>query len=169
MGAVTVKSTAISNADQLFPRLPVPTYLGNGDMLVATGVATVGVGDTAGSIYRLCRVSSGSRIHEMKITNTAMAGCTSCQVGVYRTADQSGNAGASVSAALFGTGIDLSVAQTEPYDVIFNNLGIENVEKRVWELLGLTSDPQVLYDVTIKSVTQSGAVGTLSMILAYAI
>ncbi len=105
----------------------------------------------------------------MEIFSDAITGFTSAKVGLYTPQDQSGNAGAVVSDNLFAASVDLSVAQTEPYDVIFNNLGIENIEKRVWELLALSADPQVFYDITIKSVTQSGGAGTLSMRLEYAI
>ena len=169
MGVVTVKSTAISNADQLYPRLPVAPYLSKGAVNAAVGVAAVGAADSAGSIYLLCRVPSGCRIHSMKIVNTAMSGFTSGQIGVYKTEDQSGNAGAVVSAALFGTGIDFSVAQTEPYDVLFNNLSVANAEQRVWESLGLSSDPQIMYDIAVTSVTQSGAAGTINMRLDFVI
>jgi hypothetical protein len=169
MGAVTVKSTVISNADQLYPKIPSGPYLGKGPLYSAVGTLEVGAADSAGSVYRFARIPSGARLHELKIFSDAITGFTSGSVGLYAPQDQSGNAGASVSTALFGSGIDFSVAQTEPYDVIFNNLGIENVEKRVWELLALSSDPQVMYDIVIQSVTQSGGAGTLSMILAYTI
>lgn len=169
MGAVTIKSTAISNADQLYPKLSVPTYLGKGAVFSAVGTVAVGIGDTAGSVYRFCRVPSGARINRMDIFSDAMTGFSSGSVGLYDAQDQSGNAGASVSAALFGNTVDFSVAQTEPYDVIFNNLAITNIEKRLWELLSLTADPFKMYDVVIKSVTQSGASGNLAMRIEFVI
>lgn len=169
MGAVTVKSTAISNADQLYPKVPVGSYLGKGELFSAAGTLEVGSNDSAGSLYKFARIPSGARLHELKIFSDAITGFSSAKVGLYNIQDTSGNDGAVASDNLFGSGIDLSVAQTEPYDVIFNNLGIENVEKRIWELLGLSSDPQVMYDITIKSVTQTGGAGTLSMIVAYTI
>lgn len=169
MGAVTVKSTAITNADQLFPKVPSASYLGKGTLYSAVGTLEVGASDSAGSVYRLARIPSGARLHELKLLTDAITGFTSASVGIYAPQDQSGNAGAVVSSTLFGSGIDVSVQQTEPYDVIFNNLGIENVEKRVWELVGLTRDPQVFYDLAVVSVTQSGGAGTLSMIVAYTI
>lgn len=169
MGAVTVKSTAIGNADQLYPRVPSPPYLSKGSIFCAAGTLEVGVADSAGSLYRFVRLPSSARIHNMEIFSDAIAGFTSAKVGLYAPQDTSGNAGGLVSDALFGAAIDLSVAQTEPYDVIFNNLGIENMEKRIWELLGLTADPMVSYDVTVKSVTQSGGAGTLSMRLEFTI
>jgi hypothetical protein len=169
MGAVTVKATAISNADQLYPKVSSGAYLTKGSLFSAVGTLEVGASDSAGSVYRFARIPSGARVHSLDIFSDAIAGFTSASVGIYAPQDTSGNDGAAVSASLFGTGIDLSVAQTEPYDVVFNNLGIENMEKRVWELLGLSADPHVMYDVVIQSVTQTGGAGTLSMRLEYAI
>lgn len=169
MGVVTVKATAISNADQLYPKVLSAPYLTRGNILCAAGTLPVGASDSVGSLYRFCRVPSGARIHNMEIFSDAITGFSSASVGLYAPQDSAGNAGAVVNASLFGSGIDLSVAQTEPYDVIFNNLGISNIEKRVWELLALSADPQVFYDVTIKSVTQTGGAGNLSMRLEFAI
>ncbi len=169
MGVVTVKATAVSNADQLYPKILSAPYLTKGAIFCAAGTLEVGSGDSIGSLYRFARIPSGARIHNMEIFSDAIAQFSSAKVGLYTPQDQSGNAGGVVSDALFGSGIDLSVQQTEPYDVIFNNLGIENIEKRVWELLGLTADPCLFYDVTIKSVLQNGGTGTLSMRLEFAI
>jgi hypothetical protein len=169
MGAVTVKATAISNADQLSPKISSASYLGKSPVFGAVGTLAVGASDSAGSIYRFCRVPSGSRIHRMDIFSDAISGFSSATVGLYDIQDASGNAGAVVSGSLFASGVDLSVAQTEPYDVLFNNLSIANMEKRVWELLGLTADPFKFYDVSIVSVTQSGAAGNLSMSLEFVI
>lgn len=169
MGAVTVKATAITNADQAYPKVLSSGFLTKGPMFCAAGTLEVGVADSAGSVYRFARIPSGAKIHRMDLFSDAITGFSSASVGLYLPQDSAGTDGASVSAALFGTGLDLTAVQTEPYDVIFNNLDIANIEKRVWEMLGLTSDPFLFYDVVVKSITQSGGAGTLSMRLDYTV
>src|SRR5690349_19912972 len=121
------KATGISNSDNSFPSIANSNYLVKGTMYCAAGTVEIAAADTSGQVYRFCRVPSGARIHGMRIFSDAISGATSATVGLYDKQDSSGGVGAVVSGSLFASGIDLSVQQTEPYDVIFNNLGIENV------------------------------------------
>lgn len=171
MGVVTVKSTYITNADTTPSPKLTSTYLGKGEVYSSIGTLAVGAADSAGSLYRFVRVPSGARINAIKIFSDAITGFTSAKVGLYNTQDSSGNAGAVAVDNLFASGVDLSVAQTEPYDVVFNNIGIANLEKRIWEYsaMSLTADPFLFYDVVIKSVTQSGGAGNLSLLCEYVV
>lgn len=169
MGVVNTKATAITNMDQIFPRVQSSPTITKGSLFCAAGQLAVAATDSSGSVYRFCRIPSSARIHNLEIFSDAISGFTSGTVGLYNPQDSGGNAGAVVSGALFGTGIDFSVAQTEPYDVIFNNLSIANIEKRVWELLGLSADPFIPYDVCIVGTTLSSSSGNLAMRMAYAI
>ncbi len=169
MGVVNTKASAITNADAIYPYVLSAPYLTKGALFCAAGKVATTATDSAGSLYKFIRIPSGARIHNMEIFSDAITGMSSNTVGLYDIQDRSSNQGAAVSAALFATGIDLSVAQTEPYDVIFNNLGISNIEKRVWELLGLSADPFKFYDVTIVSTNGSTAIGNLAMRMAYTI
>ncbi len=169
MATANTKATGISNADNSFPSISNSNYLVKGPMYCAAGTVEIAVADSSASVYRFCRVPSGARIHGMRLFSDAISGATSATVGLYDKQDSSGGQGAAVSASLFGSAIDLSVAQTEPYDVIFNNLGIENVEKRIWELLGLSADPMKLYDICVVGTTLSSSAGTVSMQIEYTI
>lgn len=67
---------------------------------------TLAAGDSDGSVYRIFQsISSELLIHELLVANDAMAGFTSCSVGLHRS-----QGGAAVSAALFATNLDLSAA-----------------------------------------------------------
>jgi len=169
MGVANTKSTGITNSDAGFPSVHNNNFLVKGPMYCAAGTAAVVAADASGSVYRFARVPSGCRVHGMRIFSDAISGATSATVGLYNIQDTAGNQGAAVSAALFATGIDLSVAQTEPYDVIFNNLGISNVEKRLWELLGLSADPMIMYDICVVGTTLSSSSGNIAMQIEFTI
>lgn len=67
--------------------------------------------------------------------------------------------GAVVSVALFADGLDLTTAGTKS---VFANVSRANAGKRVWELLGLTVDPNVEYDVVATLKIASGAAGNVA-------
>ncbi len=163
MGVANTKALAISNADQLYPKVLSASYLGKCAVYTAVGKVLVDAADSTGSVYRFARIPSGARIQRIDIFSEALSGLTAADVGVYNPQNEVGGDGAVVNDNLFADSVDLSVAQSEPYDVIFNNLGISNMEKRVWELLGLLKDPNVQYDLCITADTISSSAGYLAV------
>src|SRR6185369_3899783 len=110
--------------------------------------------DLAGSTYRMCEIFSSDIVYSVFYAGTALtAGALS--VGVYAT-----NTGAVVSANLFATSIN-SAAAVPPTDERFNNLSITTAGQRLWQLLGLASDPLTTYDLVYTSTTGATAAGTL--------
>lgn len=110
--------------------------------------------DLAGSTYRFGRVRSSDVIHSLSFASTALtAGAIS--LGLYVP-----NGGAVVSVALFATSINCASAVAIT-DERYVNLALTTAGKRVWELLGLASDPCVSYDVVGTSTTGATAAGTL--------
>lgn len=115
--------------------------------------------DLAGSQYRFFRVYSNDVIHSIRFGSTALtAGALS--IGLWFP-----NGGAHVSSAaehLFATSIDCSSAVSMA-DRRYTNLAFTTAGKRVWELLGLSSDPVAVYDVVAVSTTGATVAGTLCM------
>lgn len=110
--------------------------------------------DLAGSTYRFGRVRSSDIIHSLSFAATALtAGAIS--LGLYVP-----NTGVVVSVALFATSINCASAVVLT-DERYVNLALTTAGKRVWELLGLSSDPGVSYDVVGTSTTGATAAGTL--------
>jgi hypothetical protein len=167
VGVASVKSLSILNSDAQAPS--VPSYLSKGQVLSTVGVAKVSATDTAGSMYKLCRVPSGARITSMKMDSSEMEGFTSGSIGLYTTQNTSATQGSPVCPELFGAGIDFSGSEDEAYDVLFDNLAIDQAEKRIWELMGLDADPFILYDIVVTSVVQSGCEGAINMRLDFVI
>ena len=110
--------------------------------------------DLAGSTYRFGRVRSSDIIHGLSFASTALtAGAIS--LGLYVP-----NGGAVVSANLFATSINCASAVVVTEER-YTNLALTTAGKRVWELLGLSADPCVSYDVVGTSTTGATAAGTL--------
>lgn len=116
--------------------------------------------DLAGSTYRMGRIKSSAVIYQLRFAATALtAGAIS--IGLrYPLSGAPLYDGSEVSANLFATSIDCSSAVAIA-DKRYTNLALTTAGKRVWELLGLSSDPCVEYDLTLKSTTAATAAGTL--------
>jgi hypothetical protein len=159
-GAVAnTKSTAITNNDATPPTLN-KTFVQGGRVYSSVAVVEVAAADDDTSVYRLFRVWSGDRVDGIDIGNDAITGGTSYDLGVYDTAV---NGGAVVSAALFASALDLSSAgalSERTYEATATN--IDKIEKQLWELLALTSDPKKYYDIALTANTVGTGAGTIA-------
>ena len=165
MAVANTKSTHITNADATPPVL-TNSYIGKGALYEAVGTVETAAADDAASVYRLVRVPSNARVSSILLATDAITGATTSDVGVYQTAD---NGGAVVDADLFATDVDISTAATVFTELLLEATAtdISKVEKRLWELLGLSVDPMRDYDIAV-TVNDVTAAGTISMKLKYA-
>jgi hypothetical protein len=160
MAVANTKSTAITNRDAS-PRVPSPAHLVRGPLFEAVGTVEVAAADDNGSVYRFARLRSSDRVSQINLFSDAITGGTAFDLGLYRTAD---DGGAAVDVDLFASDLDLSsaVAGTDvTYEATAAN--IDKVEKRLWELLGLSADPQTDYDLALTADTVGTAAGTVSV------
>lgn len=161
-GAVVfVKSTVITNADA------TPAVINKGNLAGARvrqhrGIVTSVNGDSIASIYRVCRVKSNDLVDRLEILNASWGAACTGDFGLYQTAQ---NGGAVVDVDFFATAVDLNTARLAPLDITLEaGAGVTvvaNCEKRIWEALGLTVDPQVEYDVAVTLVAAAAAAGAL--------
>jgi hypothetical protein len=116
--------------------------------------------DLAGSTYGFGFVKSSDCIFQIRFGGTALtAGALS--LGLYKvTSTGIGAVAATNSDHLFATSISLASA-VAPTDNRYTNLALTTAGKRVWELLGLASDPCLNYMVAATSTTGATAAGTL--------
>jgi hypothetical protein len=112
MAVVNFKSTMITNADAT-PLVRSPRYLTGTKPNFAETKVSVAAGDDDTSVFRVIRVNSNAYIFNLFVTNTAITGGTSYDLGVYQTA---ANGGAVVDADLFGAAVDMSSARVTPID-----------------------------------------------------
>jgi len=160
MAVVALKSTPLTNADS------TPVKLNRADVARARrlhnrGVVTTGAADSIGSTYRFTRIKSSDMILSVLLDNDAIATAPTMDIGLYRTTR---DGGAVVNATLFASAVALAAAQAS-LNVTRESLVITvaNMEKRVWELLALTEDPLLEYDVTGTLVAATTAVGSIAV------
>lgn len=163
MGTSALKSTTVTNADSTTYTLNKKGLVG-GVLKSSIGtVETVSADDTS-STYRLVRVKSNVYIRRIHVYNDAMAGSSAIHVGVYQTA---ANGGAVVDVDVFATGVSLVSASSAGTTVAFeagtSTAGVEDIETQLWQMLGLSSDPQREYDIVATPSATIDTGGSLSL------
>ena len=164
MAVVNTKSTAVGNADAT-PVVVSNRILTRAPAFNAVGVVAKAASDNDTSVFRMVRVPSNARIVSINRANTAITAGTSYQIGVYQTA---ANGGAAASAGLFAATQDLSTASTGVQSRYLAS-AITTAEQRLWELLGLTADPQRDYDICLTGVTAGTGAGSLMLEVHYTV
>lgn len=160
MAVANTKSTAVTNADNTTTDTNSPTILQGGREKVFPGFVEVAAADDDTSVYRFARVHSSWLLTAIQLLNDAITGGTAYHCGIHETAE---NGGAAVDEDVFATSVDLSSARVAPTDILFEALNIDKIEKRLWEMLGLSSDPNKYYDVTMTGATVGTGAGTISL------
>lgn len=161
-----VNSTWIANV------VAVPTVATNeaasaGRLKEAVGVATVSATQASGDTIRLTRVPSNARISDVVLCTADATTAGAINIGIWRTA---ADGGAVVDADLFASALDLSGGPFNNTDVTFESgeYTYAEMEKPLWEVLGLTSDPSVVYDVVAQvSTTFNGGGTTMGLKVRY--
>ncbi|HEY1139958.1 MAG TPA: hypothetical protein VGE88_07095, partial [Lysobacter sp.] len=143
MAVVNTKATAVTNADSA-TNTPTPLKVAGGRVKSSIGSVAVANGDSIASTLRFARVHSSWRVRRVLLSNDAIATATA-DIGILETA---ANGGAAVDADLFGSAVALTAAQSN-IDVTRESgvITVANMEKPLWQLLGLTSDPGKWYDL----------------------
>lgn len=166
MAVVNTKSTPITNADAK-PRLPNTAVTDGGPVLEKVGTLEAVSGDSINSVYRMLRIRSSTRVTELLLYCDAITTCAA-DVGLYRTAD---DGGAVVDADFFASAQSLASASVVGLNVLYEAAAgpadVANIEKRVWQMLGLTADPGVQYDVALTLTAAAGSAGTVSLKCRY--
>lgn len=160
MAVVALKSTAVTNSDA---HTSNTSYIANGHNRNSVGMIAVANGDSIASTYRLVRIPSGARMSAVRLACTAITSAAG-DIGLYQTAD---NGGAVVDADFFVAAQSIASALTAT-DVIGGNvLTPANREKRVWEAIGLTADPQRDYDIAVTLTAAATAAGSMALTVDY--
>lgn len=137
------------------PRVPLNPVAGPSELKEVTGVVTPAADDEATSIGRFVRVPSNARISQVLISAADATTAGAIDVGVYQTAD---NGGAVVDADLFTSALDLanSAAAAAGNGDITHESGqysFAESDNMLWEVLGLSVDPKIDYDIAYTITT----------------
>lgn len=160
MAVTNRNSTAIADMVAI-PRVPVnPTKGAAGQLFESAGYVANAADDDATSIHRFCRVPSNARVSQVLLTTGDATTAGAINVGLYKT---SADGGAVVDADLFASALALTGGPFENSDITYESDEYTEAEsvKPLWEVLGLTEDPCIEYDVaaTVSTTFQAAAVG----------
>jgi hypothetical protein len=163
MAVVDRKSSLITNVTAS-PQVVNSPSLGAPSRLMETaGYLTPAADDTQASIHRFVRLPSNARVSEVLFSTADASTAGAFNLGIYKTAD---NGGAVVDADLFASAFDLSGGPFNNYDLTYESGEYTYAEsvKPLWEVLGLTSDPCVEYDVVATISTTYNGAGTAQLL-----
>lgn len=165
MATENLKATQLTNRDS------VPPVANNrqldGILREVVGTVEAGAGDTS-SHYRMVQLPSWCRVSQIALFSDDVGASGAVDIGIF---DTTANGGAVVSQALFASAIDVNTAALNGSEVTYeagtSTAQIDDIEKCLWEQLGLSSDPQKFYDVVITPSTSLATGGTLSLRVRY--
>ncbi len=165
MAVVQVNSTTVANANA-FPRIQNPRGLADGEVVRAINdQVAVANGDSVGSVYRFGKIRSSDFTDRVRLISADIGTTTAGDIGLYDLLTAS-NGGAVVDADYFASAVSLSGGAIDS-DITYESGaagGIyTNGNKRVWEALGLTSDPGKEYDVALTLTGAADAAGTVRL------
>mgnify|MGYP000146080602 CR=1 FL=1 len=171
MPVVNTKSTVITNRDAV-PRVASNANIFNCQLQEAVGVVEAANNDSIGSKYFFATIPSNARVSRILLSCDAISTSGAMDVGLYQTTD---NGGAVVEVDTFASAVVLTSAlvhsdithESDPTGSGATNYGIEDQEKMVWQLLGLSSDPNRSYDVVGTVTTATGGAGTIALKIQY--
>lgn len=161
MATSHIQSASVTNALAV-PSVKNQEYLAASDNYETVEVIATLTGDAATSTYSFGRVKSSARISDLQYMNDAMtAGVV--KIGVATVGSNGQTLPVAASDQIFASGVSLAAAHNIWTLIGFPSiLGagglVANVKLRVWELLGLASDPFLDYEV-IATVTTGVTTG----------
>ncbi len=154
MSAENLKSSAITNATAV-PLVKTNANVSGGLMKEAVGYIVPAAAAEANSTYRFCRVPSNCRISAVLISAVDFTTAGNVDVGIYQTAE---NGGLVVDADLFASALDLAASAGAvlgdfPIQYESGEYTFAEAETMLWQVLGLSADPCIEYDVVAKVTT----------------
>lgn len=167
MAVANTKSTAVTNGDAT-PKVMNPLSIAGGVLREAVGTVEIAAADCVGSVFRMVRVHSSWRLSEVTSFNDAITSGTVFDLGFYQTAE---NGGAVANANAIADNISLASGVLTGTQLLWeggSDNGLENIEKKVWEMVGgLTEDPNIFYDLCFTGDTPGSGAGTISLRVRY--
>lgn len=158
MAVVTTKSAQITNRDAS-PRVLNNAFLEGAMVRSARDVCAIANGDSVGSKYLFLTLPSNAVPISLRISAPDIGTTTAGDIGLYRT---TADGGAAVSSQFFKAAQALNAGPYLKVELVQGNVvTVANSGKRLWELLGLSSDPKVLYDVALVLTGAADAAGSV--------
>lgn len=166
MGTANTKCTTVTNLDATPATLNDKRLMG-GILKEQVGTVEIAAADDNNSVYRVGRVHSSWRISDIIRYNDAITSGADFDVGLYDTA---ANGGAVINVNAFADAVSLASASVTGTNDLYeagSDVGVEDIEQEVWQMAGLSSDPNKFMDVCYTGVTVGSGAGTLSVKIRY--
>lgn len=163
MATENVKSAAITNRDAT---PPVLNSLQGGAVRRVWGTAEAAAAGDAGSTYRLCSIPSNARAIRVVLACDDLGTTATLGVGIYQTTV---NGAAAVDATFFASAVNANSAAVAETMVSHESgtYNIDDIEKPLWEALGLSADSNRDYDVVVTSAGDIDSAGTITVVVDY--
>lgn len=154
----TVNSTWIGNAVAT-PAVATNSNQSAGRLFSAKSVATVSASQASSDVIRLVRVPSNARVDAVLLSTGDATTGGAINIGVWQTA---GNGGTVVDADLFASALALTGGPFNRSDQTWESGEYTYAESclPLWQVLGLTSDPNREYDIAAEVSTVFNGAGT---------
>jgi len=165
MAVVNTKSTQITNRDAAIQTLNKQVNSG-GRLRSKVDTIPVASGDSAASVLRFFDIKSGDRVDELIMDSDDIGTTTTYDLGLYRTA---ADGGAVVDADFFASAVVVNAGALAHQHVTRESgvVDIINKGKAIWEQLGLTVDPRLVYDICATLVGAADGAGDLTLAMKY--
>lgn len=163
---VQTNSNVLTNAYGSNPGLLVSDYFANYVPRGKEGIVAVTTNDSTTSQYRFCRVNSGDSPKQILLGSDALGGSCAVKLGLYEVDSTTAAESTTANEALFASSVSL-VSAVVPTDERFNALAGNTMGQRIWELLGLSSDPVKEYDLCATLTAVAASNGDLSFRYVY--
>jgi hypothetical protein len=165
MAAEHLKSANITNATAS-PLVKTNSNVADGVLHEGCGTIAPAAAAEANSTYRFCRVPSNARISQVLISAADFTTAGAIHVGLHDI-----DGGAVVDADLFASAYDLSGGPFTNTDITHESgeYTVVEAEKMLWEVLGLSSDPNKMYDVSATVSTAFNGGQTMHLKVRYAV
>lgn len=166
MATVSVSSTQVTNFDAV-PRVKTAASVHKGAMQVSCATAEAGAANDIGSRYKMCIIPSNARVVQVLLSCDDLGSVGLADIGIYQTTE---NGGAVVDADHFASAQALTSALKNS-DVTFESgvYGVEDIEKPLWQALGLSADSKRDYSVELTLTEANESAGTITLQVVYAI
>ena len=160
MAVVVIKSTTITNRDAS-PVVLSNSNIKNARMREFVGTIETNGDDSTGATYIFGTLPSNARVSQILLSVDGNNTGGTLNVGLYRTTvDGSAVVDADLFASAQALGTILTDSNITHESGVF---GIEDLEKPLWEALGLSADPNLDYDLVGTIVTADDAADTISV------
>lgn len=153
MAVVNTKSASVTARDATPNTLSNPRF----HSIYDGGPVDVAAADDDGSVYRVCRAHTSQRLFSVHITNAAITSGTDWDFGAYETA---ANGGALIDKDNIVDARTMASAVAVPTALAFTTGS--DYGKRLWEILGYTSDPCKEIDLAWTANTVGSGAGTIT-------